>query len=114
MAVRSNDVQQSVQVIVHEETAKRERLGRPLSNTGSLGLIREQARTVVLIKRHTFVRKIADHDGRKSRTVEVSSVCAHAGAHAARIAEGDSDVYTHVGESSVVIIVVTLVGLGVI
>src|SRR5580704_19138270 len=114
VAVRRNDVQKAIEVIVHEKTAKGERLGRHLADAGSQRLVGEQTGTIVLVERHTLVRKISDQQARKARAVEVGRVCAHAGPHSARVAEGDSDVHANVGEGAVVIVVVELVGLGVI
>ena len=67
-----------------------------------------------MIKRHAFVREIADHQAGKAGAVEVGGIRAHAGAHSAGVAEGHADGHAYVGERAVVIVVVELVGLGVV
>ena len=61
------------------------------ADAGSRRFVGEQAGAIVLIKRHAFVRKIADHQARKAGAIEVGRVRAHAGAHSARVAEGNAD-----------------------
>src|SRR5580693_4442987 len=114
MAVRRNDIQKAVQVVIHKKTSECERLGRHLPDARSQRFIGEQTGAIVLIKRQAFVGKISDDEARKARAIEVGRVRAHAGAHSARVAEGDSDRHAYVGERSVVIVVIKLVRFGVI
>ena len=67
-----------------------------------------------MIKRHALVGEIADHQALPARVVVVRGVGSHTGAGCAGVAISHSSRDTYVGEGSVVVVVVELVGFGVV
>jgi len=82
MAIRREDIQQPVQIIVKKETSKGQRLNGHLSNPGRRCLVGIEPGSIVVIQRHTFIRKIADNQALLAGAVIISGIHAHARARA--------------------------------
>src|SRR5215213_8972616 len=62
VTVGGEDVEQTIKIVVEEETRKRQRLRRHLADARRRRFICEQTGAVVVIQRDALIREVADHD----------------------------------------------------
>src|SRR5262249_5196780 len=77
VSVCGKDIEQAIEVVIEEEGRKSQRLGRQLTNSRDRRFISKQTRTIVVIKRHTLVREVADDYARPARAIIVSGIDSH-------------------------------------
>ena len=114
VSVCGKDVGESVEIVVEEETAERQRQQRRPADRRPRCIVDEEPIALVVIERHHLVGEVPDDEAGPSGAVVVRGVDAHAGARDAGLAEGDSRQDRPILERAVALVAVQAVRLGVV
>jgi hypothetical protein len=114
VAVRGEDVGPPVEVVVEEERAEREREQRRLAEARRRCLVKEEARSLVVVERHHLVREVAHDQAGAPRPVVVGGVDPHRRARHAGLAERHARRHPDLAEGAVAVVVEELVRLRVV